>query len=489
MKRLAWFLASAFGLLLAVMIVNALRIDDRVVAVAPDRPALDSQAIAQRLAAALAIPTTSDQASIAPFLNLHALLQTQFPRVHAHLERETINEASLLFRWPGRNDCPAMLLGAHQDVVPIEPGSESTWHYPPFAGTVAEGAIWGRGAIDDKASLMAILEAVEMRLAEGFAPECDVWLAFGHDEETGGEQGAKAIARTLKARGVQLAFVLDEGGAITSGAIPGTKRPLATIGVAEKGYVSLRLSAHDHGGHSSMPPRHTAIGRLARAVARLEEHRPAAGLSPVQRELLRRVAAHVSPLQRLVLANLWISAPLVERQLAVSPASDATMRTTTAPTMFHAGIKDNVLAQQAEAVVNFRIRVGERIEDVLAHARHTIDDAAIDIEIVDGFQSEASPISPWNDPAFERIELVLRSVSPESDLVVAPYVTSGGTDARHYVELTPRLYRFLAVHLSPELLASFHGNNERIPIAEYERLVRFYRRLLDSAPAANQRQS
>ena len=493
LKRALKGFGIAALLLLAVMLVNAWRVSAPNVTVAPYRPELDIDAMAQRLAAALAIPTlsaTPEQPSLDRFLELHALLQSQFPLVHGELEREVVSGASLLYRWKGRRDCPGVLLAAHQDVVPVEPGTDALWSHPPFAGVIADGAVWGRGAVDDKSSLMAILEAVEFLLARDVRPDCDVWLAFGHDEEVSGLQGALRMAAVLEARGVVIDYVLDEGGAITLGAIPGTTRPLATIGVAEKGYVSLRLVARDAGGHSSMPPRRTAIGRLARAVALLEEHRPAADFSPVQRELLRRIAPHVDPLQRVVLTNLWITAPLVEHLLATKPASDATLRTTTAPTLFHAGIKDNVLAQQAEAIVNFRVRVGDSIDGVLAHVRDTIDDADITVEVLDGFRSEPTTAASWNDQAFLRIEAALRSVSPEADLVVTPYVTSGGTDARHYAALTPRLYRFLPFLMTPELLASFHGNNERIPLVEYERMVRFYLRLLQPATAdAGQRQS
>lgn len=493
MKYLLRWAGAVVLVLVATMMVNAWRVSTHEIPVAAFRPQFETTAMTRRLARALAIPTlsaTPEQPALDRFFELHTLLQAQFPRVHAELEREVVGGASLLFRWKGRDDCPAVLLAAHQDVVPVEPGTEASWTHPPFAGAIADGAVWGRGAVDDKSSLMAILEAVEFLLAQGIQPDCDVWLAFGHDEEVSGLAGAVSMAALLRERGVALDYVLDEGGAITRGAIPGTTKPLATIGVAEKGYVSLRLTARDGGGHSSMPPRRTAIGRLARAVALLEAHRPAADFSPVQRELLRRIAAQVDPAQRIVLSNLWITAPLVERLLSAQPASDATLRTTTAPTLFHAGIKDNVLAQKAEAVVNFRVRVGDSIDGVIAHVRDTIDDAEIGIEVDDGFRSEPSAISSWEDPAFIRIETALRSVSPEADLVVAPYVTSGGTDARHYAALTPRLYRFLPVLMTPELLASFHGNNERIPIAEYERMVRFYVRLLQTeAAVAAQRQS
>lgn len=488
MKVASRFVVLAAALLLLVMIFNAWRNSGPEFAVAPERPELDLPAMARRLGAAIAIPTISvdgAEPEWARFQELHALLETQFPRVHAELERELVADASLLYRWRGREACPAVLLAAHQDVVPVEPGTEALWTHPPFSGTVADGSIWGRGAIDDKGSLMAILEALEYLLAAGATPPCDVYLAFGHDEEVSGFGGARAIADLLQSRAVALDYVLDEGGAITLGAIPGTEVPLATIGVAEKGYVSVRLLARSEGGHSSMPPRRTAIGRLARAVARLEEHRPDSDLSAVQRELLRRIAPETDPMQRLVLSNLWISAPLVDSLLAGAPASDATLRTTTAPTLFHAGIKDNVLPQQAEAVVNFRIRLGDSVAGVLQHVRETVDDDGIEIAAIDGFQSEPTQqAASWNHPAFHHIERSLRAVSPEARLVVAPFVTSGGTDARHYATLTPNLYRFLPATLSAEMLASFHGNNERLPIDEYQRMVRFYIALLRS-PAVN----
>ena len=492
-KRALKWLGIAVALLLAAMLVNAWRVAAPIAAVAPYRPELDIDAMARRLASALAIPTVSatpEQPSLDRFFELHALLQAQYPRVHGELERDVVSGASLLYRWKGREECPGVLLAAHQDVVPVEPGTDALWTHPPFAGAVADGAVWGRGAVDDKSSMMAIFEAVELLLAQKVQPECDVWLAFGHDEEMSGLAGARVMAERLGQRGVRLDYVLDEGGAITLGAIPGTRKPLATIGVAEKGYVSLRLIARDAGGHSSMPPRRTAIGRLARAVAQLEEHRPDADFSPVQRELLGRVAPHVDPLQRVVLSNLWITAPLVEHLLAAAPASDATLRTTTAPTLFHAGIKDNVLAQNAEAVVNFRVRIGDSIDGVITHVRETIADDTIEIVVLDGFRTEPTAPAPWQDAAFLHIEASVRSVSPETDLVVAPYVTSGGTDARHYATLTPRLYRFLPFLMTPDLLASFHGNNERIPLVEYERMVRFYLRLLQpEAAVAVQRQS
>ena len=481
MKRFLLGTLAALLLLGAILAFNALRLTAPPVSVARETLALDADLLAARLAAAVQIPTvspTETTPSLDAFTRLHALLQQQFPRVHAQLERETINGGSLLYRWRGRADCPALILTAHQDVVPVEPGTEAGWTRPPFSGALHAGYVHGRGVIDDKGSLLAMLEAIELLLADGFVPACPVWLAFGHDEEVGGEQGAKALAARLQQHGVKPAFLLDEGGALTQGTFPGLAAPLATIGVAEKGYLNVRLSTRAAGGHSSMPPRATAIGRLAAALARLEAQRPDAALGEVQRALLQRAAPQLRWSQRLVLSNLWLTAPLVERLFANSPASDATLRTTTAPTLFHAGVKENVLPQQAEAVVNFRIRPGDSIAGVLDHVRATVADEQVAVEAYGRFGSEPTAISPWPEGGYAVIERTLRRVSPESDLVVAPYVTNGATDARHYAALTPNLYRFGPFKLRPDELDGLHGSNERLALDEYLRGVRFYHVLL-----------
>jgi carboxypeptidase PM20D1 len=483
MKRALQIVLLALAALAAVLLVRAWRATPVVVEVERIAPALDADAMAARLSAAVRIPTvsaTADSATLPPFFALHALLETQFPRVHAALGREVVNGGALLLRWPGREACPAIVLAAHLDVVPVEPGTESGWTHPPFSGAIADGAVWGRGALDDKAGALAILEAVEHLLAADHVPRCPVWLAFGHDEEIGGKQGATALAARLRERGEAIAFVLDEGGALTRGTVKGVDIPVATIGVAEKGYVSVRLRTRADGGHSSMPPRETAIGRLARAVSRVETQRPDAAFGEVQRELLRRIAPHVPFGQRVALSNLWLTAPLVESMLASAPAADATLRTTTAPTMFNAGVKDNVLPQHAEAVINFRIRPGDSVQGVLEHVRSVVDDDLVEIAATDTFASEPTPTADWNGEAFLAIERALRSASPEAQIVVAPFVTNGATDARHYAGLTPNLFRLLPVLVTPDLLGTVHGTNERLPIAEYLRAVRFHIALLQA---------
>jgi carboxypeptidase PM20D1 len=238
---------------------------------------------AGRLAGSLRIQTISseDPAAFDPrtFSALHRYLQTAFPRVHARLARETVGTHSLLYTWPGSDASlnPILLIG-HLDVVPVEPGTQKQWQHDPFGGRIADGFIWGRGAIDNKSAVVGTLEAVEMLLAEDFRPVRTVYLAYGHDEEVGGAAGARQIAALLKARGVELETVLDEGGVIGDGILPGIAEPVALVGIAEKGFVTIELSTRMAGGHSSLPPRQSAVGILSAAVARLEANPMAARL-------------------------------------------------------------------------------------------------------------------------------------------------------------------------------------------------------------------
>ena len=482
-RILRWVLLLGL-VLLAVLAIGAWRLQPTSHAkLAYEPPAVDLEAASRRLAEAVRIETISAREDtpeqLAPFLALHELLARSYPLAHQHMQREVVGGAGLLYRWPGKDPtCAPVLYAAHQDVVPVEPGSEDQWRHPPYSGDIAEDAIWGRGTIDDKGSLMALMEAAESLLASGFQPPCDVYYAFGHDEEVGGRLGARRIAALLVERGVRLDYAVDEGGAITTGAFPGLALPLATIGVAEKGYMSLTLEVKVEGGHSSMPPRQTAIGMLAAAIARLEADPFPPSLGDTQRVLLREAGSHLSFGERMVFGNLWLTAPLVERALASKPATDATLRTTTAATMLNAGVKDNVLPSEARAVVNFRIRPGETSAGVRARVVAVIDDPRVQVGNDQQWTSEPTAPAPIDDPAYRRIAAALVSVHPEGELVVAPYVVSGGTDLRNYEALTAKLYRIVALELPVAELSRVHGSNERVERAEYARMIRFYQAML-----------
>ena len=486
MRRFLIVLGIGCGILVAVLVFRALRMPStQVVAPIVAPLELDAGAHAARLGAAIRLQTVSPVVEAdrdpEPFRALHRLLASSFPRVHEAMRPTRVNELSLLYRWAGSDPrlTPA-LLAAHLDVVPVEPGTEADWKYPPFSGAVAEDAVWGRGTLDDKLNVMAQLEAVEALLGEGFQPRRTLYLGFGHDEEVGGAQGAGAIAALIAERGEGLAFVLDEGGALVAEMIPGFRSDMALIGVAEKGYVSFELIAREQGGHSSMPNRESAVVLLARAVDQLNSERPPARITPAFRASLETLGAESPFLARIVLANLWLFEPLLVAAAARVPSIDAMLRTTTAPTILEAGVKDNVIPAMARAVVNFRILPGETSADVRRHIVSVIDDDRIEVKLFRKGR-EPSSVSRLEGPAWDLLARTIRSVFPET--IVVPYLVAGGTDARHYLDLTRNVYRFSPVNLSQEDRSRLHGTNERIFVDNYLEVVRFYRQLIQNLEA------
>jgi carboxypeptidase PM20D1 len=486
MKKTLAVLGLLLLVLVAILLVRATLARSHQITAEPVTDiSIDAGAAAERLAAAVRFPTISHEAGgkveREAFLGLHGHLARSFPLVHLKLTREVVAGYSLLYTWQGRNPQAApILLMSHQDVVPVEPGTERSWTHPAFSGTIADGYVWGRGAMDDKAGVLGILEAVEHLLGRGFQPERTVLLAFGHDEEVSGVNGARNIAALLQQRGVKPEFILDEGGAVAEGMVEGVEAPIALIGTAEKGYVSVDLVARDKGGHSSMPPKHTAIGRLAGVIHRLEENQMPARIDGATRKSFEYLAPEMPFGPRLLLTNLWLFDPVAERIFSGDPASNSRIRTTTAATIMNAGVKENVLPHEARAVVNFRILPGDSVESVLEHVRAQ---AGPEVE-VSGRQAtatEPSPESAVESPAFRLIQTTIAQVYPGA--LVAPNLLGGGTDTKHFQGLSPNVYRFLPVRVRAEDLARFHGTDERIGVENYAGVVRFYVQLIRNLKA------
>lgn len=485
MKRLLLLLVAAVMLLAAVVVIRTLGYRSRqTTAEAATDVAPDAAAAAQRLAGALRFRTISHQDSTqfdaAEFRRFQDYLTASFPRVHATLRRETVGRFSLLYRWAGADTTlPPVVLMAHQDVVPVEPGTESKWTYPPFGGQIADGYVWGRGAMDDKGSLVAQLEAIESLLSEGATPRRTVYLALGHDEEVGGRSGAAAIAGLLKARGVRPAFVLDEGGAIATGLVPGVAGPVALVGIAEKGYLTLELVVRVDGGHSSMPPRQTAVGILSAAIEELEEHPVPGGIRGPTAQMFDYLGPELPFGMRMFFANRWLFGGLLAGRFGATPAGNAMLRTTTAPTIIEAGVKENVLPSRARATVNFRLLQGDSIADIVAYVRRVIDDERVTVSIPETFKTEPSPVSPVDAPEFQLLTRTIRQVVP--DAIVVPWLVLGGTDSRYYSGLTPNVYRFGAAPIGQGDTERAHGTNERMSVEGHAQNVNFYRQLLRHA--------
>jgi carboxypeptidase PM20D1 len=485
-KQLAKLVLALALVLLLVLVVNAARMRPAVLP-APGKPPadpVDANAAAEHLAAAVRIKTVShedpkdDDAKALD--DLRAFLEATYPKVHAQLAREIVSDHSYLFTWKGSDPTLApVLFAAHQDVVPVEPGSESSWTHAPFGGEIADGFVWGRGAIDDKIALVAILEAAEILLGADFHPKRTIHFAFGHDEEVGGANGAKKIAEKLRESNAHLAWVLDEGGAVTEGVIPDVARPVAVLGVSEKGYVSLELTAKGKAGHSSMPPTETTIGILSNAVARLEAKPMRAHFTEVSRRGFELLGPEMPFSRRIVMANLWLLEPAMMSVMMQTPQTAATVRTTIAPTIIEGGVKENVLPSHARAVVNFRILPGDTVEGVLAHVRSAVADDRVEIKKLERMVSEPAPIAPMSGP-YDLISETIRELNP--DAIVIPSVLLGASDGRWYgPPLSDGVYHFGGSRLQKTDLARVHGIDERASVAGLEKVIRWYAELLRKA--------
>ena len=442
---------------------------------------VSSFAAARRLSESIRLRTISFQdrkrVDLSAFHELHAMLERAYPKTHQALRREKLAELSLLYTWQGKDkSLKPILLLAHQDVVPVAPGTERNWRQAPFSGAIKDGYVWGRGSLDDKLSVLGWLEAVEMLLTSGFQPKRTVLLAFGHDEEIGG-RGAKAIARELRRRKIRPWFVLDEGSLIADGIIPALGRPGALFGIAEKGYATLRIIARGGGGHSSMPPPHTAAGVLAKAIARLEAHPMPASLAGVVEQQFDYLGPEMGMGMRLPLANRWLFRGLIRSKMEKLTSANAQLRTTMAVTMLQGSPKENVLPETATATINFRIKPGQTLRGVESYVKAVVG-KSIEVEVLPG-ASEPTPVSPIDSDSFRLMQKSVQQVFPRA--VFAPALVIATTDARHYVGLSPNVYRFLPVPFEKADLKRLHGTNERIKIEDYTNLIRFYRQVLLNA--------
>ncbi|MGN7967326.1 M20/M25/M40 family metallo-hydrolase [Microbacterium sp. 22179] len=437
------------------------------------RPGID-----ERLSRMIQLPTVSaelEERGREPFDAFVALIAELYPLTHESLALERHTDFGLLFHWRGRaeaSDGPVVLM-AHYDVVPVD--ESDAWTHPPFAGVIADGIVYGRGALDDKGPLIVVLEAVENLLADGFVPARDVYLSFGGNEETYGH-AAQEIAAVLRDRGIVPWLVVDEGGAVVDAPLPFVPGRAAMIGVGEKGVMTVRLSARGDGGHASAPPTLTAVRRIARAVDRLgpTTFRPRASTAILR--MLSRLADQTPGSARHLLRVL-ASAPLLTARVfaALGGEPAALVRTTVAPTMQSGGTAANVLPSQASATVNLRIALGETTQQAVLRVRRRVRDPLVKVEVVEA--SEPSPESSTENAQFALLAEALEISHPGVPAV--PYVMMAATDSRHFHRFSPAVYRFAPLEMSNAQRASIHGVDENVEIAALARGERFHRALLE----------
>lgn len=437
----------------------------------------------KNLSDAIKIPTIAskepEDTDWAPFYAFRDFLKERYPLIHSKLEIINVGKGPLLYKWKGRDSSlDAIALLSHQDVVPISEGTYDDWNYPPFDGYDDGEFIWGRGALDMKNHLIAVMESVEDLLEEGFEPERDIYICLGHNEEvmSSDHSGAIIMCKYFEDNGIRLDCVLDEGGAILPVNVKGVlNKNLAGIGVAEKGYADFEVAVTAKGGHSSQSPNHTALGHLADVIKDIENNQFNAELSPMMMELFDKIGRNCSYPVRLITCNLKLLKPLLTKVMTFIPPAASLIRTTQGVTMASGSPAPNVLPQRASINVNVRLYPGETVDDAAKHLRKVIKNKKVEISVKPGWKNP-SMISPTNSRCFRIIEEICQSTN--SDNIVAPYLVMGGTDACHYEAVCDNIYRYSPFLVSTSLLLTTHGTNERIPVSSMSDGIMFFKRYI-----------
>ena len=439
--------------------------------------ALPDSAVAH-LSMAIQIPTVSPQdpsrIDSGVFLQYRSFLQSAYPLIHQRLSRETVTDFSYVYTWKGTDPALApLILMAHYDVVPVEPSAVKFWTVQPFGGEIRKDTVWGRGAVDDKCSMISIMEAVEALLRQNYTPRRTILLCFGHNEESTG-QGAIAIVKLLQQKGIRADMVVDEGGEITTDRLPGVHRPVALIGIGEKGYATFELLVEKAGGHSSRPDKETAIDILSRALYKLQNEKTPRRILPPTREFLTRISGSSEDLfQKMALNNLWLFEGYVLYKMGEDKDGRAMTSTTIVPTILESGVRENVIPSEARALVNSRILPGESIKEVEEFIRKAIGDDRVKITITGDFSTEPSAMTDFHSDAFKKVADAASTVA--DDIIPAPFIMLGATDSRNFRAISNGVVNFCPTTDGK----GYHGIDERLPVRDFQRAIQFYTLLIN----------
>lgn len=411
-----------------------------------------------------------DKTDKALFAAYRAKLKELYPTVTAHSEYKELGNTAMLFKIKGRSDEKPTVLMSHYDVVPVV---EERWTHPPFCGEIIDGEMWGRGTLDTKITMVGIMEALEDLLAGGFVPENDIYLSFGGDEEVAGIS-APAVVDYLESIGVKPDLVLDEGGAVVDGVFPGVNKPIAVIGIGEKGMCEVKFTATSTGGHSSTPPQHTSLGKLAQTIVNLENKPFKAQVTQPVAGLFNKVGPYAAFPLRLVLANMWLFKGLIcKLSNKLGGEINAMMRTTTAATMAQGSKQANVLPNESTARVNVRLLNNVSADQALKYFQSL---CAPDVTCEYVIRQEASPYASTDSEAWKKVEKATGDTW--RDAIVSPYLMIAGSDSRHFSRICRDVYKFSAMHLTKEQRGLIHNDNERIPVEKIDQCVEFFHRLI-----------
>lgn len=480
-KKIGYSLAVLLSVLIAVLTINTVRsVSKRTADLRPRiLPLRDSSAV-YHLQEAVHIASVSyedsSQAGL-PYLDtLIGFLERTYPEVFASLDHERINGHSLLLRWKGADSTlKPVLFYAHMDVVPVETGTDSGWRFEPFHASFDPDTVRGRGCIDDKAGVIGLMEGAARLIRKSFRPKRDIYIAFGHDEEIGGRNGAAVIAQTLRARNVRLEWILDEGGMVAVNMVPFVDPPVALIMTAEKGYMTVEISAEGKGGHSSFPPPETPVDIINSALGRIHQQPLKRKIIPSLEGFMENCGPEMRFPFNVLFSNRWIFGSIILGEYEKIPEANAMIRTTVACTVLQGGVKENVIPSHVKAILNVRLLPGDRGEEVFAELKKIIHDERVSMKVL-GRMDEATRSASTSSAGYSTIKSCIGKVFP--DAVVAPSISIAATDSHYFLDLADDVYRFLPIRMDRAILSGMHGTNERIGANEFMETVSFYETLL-----------
>ena len=472
-----WAILVAVLGFVAVLLLRAAALKPKAVANMDVPTVLVPEKAVEHLAEMIKIPTISnyDKALMDEdaFEAFRTLLAAMYPATHASLASVRIGHTGVLYRWRGKSDKNPTVLMSHYDVVPV---NAERWQHAPFGAEIIDGELWGRGTLDTKITTLGIFESIESLLKGGSVPENDVYISLAGDEEVSGES-TPAIVAYFKENGIAPAMVLDEGGAIVSGIFPGVAKPIAVVGIGEKGMMNVQLHCQSAGGHASTPKLPSALGQLGKAMTDCEKHPFKAQITKPVQELFTTVGAHAPFGLRIVFANLWCFGGLLK---AISPKLGgevaAMLRTTMAFTMAQGSAQINVLPKEATVGLNMRLLNTDTPENAAARLSQIINNPNVKVEVT--HSQKASPYADTEGANWQRVANAIELTWPEA--IVSPYLMIACSDSRHYSAICRDVYKFSAMQLSKEQRDMIHNDNERIPLATIGKTVEFYLRIVQT---------
>lgn len=407
----------------------------------------------------------------AEFEKLIEKLPNLYPKVFEKCSFERFEDRGLLFKWNGKNEGPVSVLMAHYDVVPV---NEEGWTKPAFDALVEDGIMWGRGTLDTKVTFNGVLTAANHLIEQGFEPENDIYFAFSGGEEVNGK-GAVNIVDYFEERGIEIAMVVDEGGAVVEDVFPGVTSPCGLIGIAEKGMIDVEYKALSSGGHASAPKPKTPVDTLARACCNIVKKPFKMHLTAPVAKMFDTLGRHSNFVFRMVFANLWLFSPVLDSLCKKQGGElNALMRTTVAFTQMSGSKASNVIPPDAKLISNIRLNPEDTMDSAIEYLNQVVNDKDVQITALHGMNP--SRISTTDCDGWNRVSSAVANTW--KGCLVSPYLMVQCSDSRHYGRISDKVYRFSAMDMTAEERGTIHGNDERIRLEAIDKSVEFYIRLI-----------